>query len=178
MRKHLVSVLVLLALVGSLALTACGPTAGPSGPVKIVYWRSLSGAPGDAQDELGKRFNASQKDVEVEVQFQGDYPTTVRKLQAGIANGSVPVEIMLDSPYVSFFAKNGALLPLDDLVKGKDGINLKDYIPGLLADGYYQGKLYAIPFARSTPILYYNRDMFKEVGLPDRAPPSPRPESR
>lgn len=41
---------------------------------------------------------------------------------------------------------------------------------GLLSDGYYKGKLYALPLMRSTPLLYYNRDLFKEVGLPDRVP--------
>lgn len=108
--------------------------------------------------------------MEVEVQFQGAYPDLVRKLQAGIAAGELPDVVMLDSPYVPYFAKNGVLLALDDLAKAKDGVNLKDFVPGLLQDGYYQGKLYALPFARSTPILYYNRDMFKAAGLPDRAP--------
>ena len=40
----------------------------------------------------------------------------------------------------------------------------------MLADRYYKGKLYGLPLMRSTPLLYYNRDMFKEVGLPDRVP--------
>lgn len=148
------------------------PTAAPvaKAPVKIVYWRALSGAPGDAQEELAKRFNASQKEVEVEVQFQGTYPELQRKLQAALAARTTPDVVMFDSPQMPYFAKNGALAPLDDLAKGADGVDLKNFIPGLLADGYFDGKLYAMPFARSTPILYYNRDMFKEVGLPDRAP--------
>ncbi len=33
------------------------------------------------------------------------------------------------------------------------------------------GKVYGIPFQRSTPVLYYNKDLFKEVGLnPEQAP--------
>ncbi len=145
-------------------------TAAPKAPVKIVYWRALSGAPGDAQEEIAKRFNAAQKEVIVEVQFQGTYPELMRKLQAALAARSTPDVVMLDSPQMPYFAKNGALVPMDDFVKGADGINLKDYLSGLVADGYFDGKLYSFPFARSTPILYFNRDMFKEVGLPDRAP--------
>jgi len=154
------------------ATAAPAPTSAPAAKarVKIVYWRALSGAPGDAQEELAKRFNASQKEVEVEVQFQGTYPELQRKLQAALAARTTPDVVMLDSPQMPYFAKNGALAPLDDLAKGADGVDLKNFIPGLLADGYYDGKLYALPFARSTPILYYNRDMFKAVGLPDRAP--------
>ena len=33
-----------------------------------------------------------------------------------------------------------------------------------------KGQSWAVPFARSTPILYYNRDAFAKAGLPDRAP--------
>lgn len=170
MRKHAVSLLVVATLMLSLVLAACGGTPAPTGPVKITYWRAISGAAGEAQEELARRFNASQKDVEVTVEFQTDYPTLVRKLQAAIAANALPDVVLLDSPYVAYFAKQGALLALDDLAKGKDSANLKDFIPGLLQDGYFNGKLYALPFARSTPILYYNKDMFKEAGLPDRVP--------
>ncbi|MBM3131124.1 MAG: ABC transporter substrate-binding protein [Chloroflexi bacterium] len=154
------------------ATAAPAPTTAPvaSAPVKIVYWRALSGAPGDAQEEIAKRFNASQKEVQVEVQFQGTYPELQRKLQAALAARTTPDVVMFDSPQMPYFAKNGALAPLDDFAKGADSVDLKNYIPGLLADGYFDGKLYALPFARSTPILYFNRDLFKEVGLPDRAP--------
>ena len=31
--------------------------------------------------------------------------------------------------------------------------------------------LYALPFNRSTPMFYYNKDMFEEVGLDPEAPP-------
>lgn len=154
------------------ATAAPAPTTAPAAgaPVKIVYWRALSGAPGEAQEELAKRFNAAQKEAQVEVQFQGTYPELQRKLQAALAARTTPDLVMLDSPQMPYFAKNGALAPLDDFAKGADGVDLKNFIPGLLADGYYDGKLYAMPFARSTPILYYNRDLFKAVGLPDRAP--------
>jgi sn-glycerol 3-phosphate transport system substrate-binding protein len=151
-----------------LACTILAPALADA--AKIVYWRALAGAPGDAQEEIAKRFNAEQKEVQADVQFQGTYPELMRKLQAALAARATPDVVMLDSPFMPYFAKNGALAALDDFAKGKDGANLKDFFPGLLGDSYFQGKLYALPFARSTPILYYNRDLFKEVGLPDRAP--------
>jgi len=170
MEKRASAMRVCVAVIG-LSLIALGAFSPPSAEAaKVVYWRALSGAPGDAQEEIAKRFNASQKDVQVEVQFQGTYPELMRKLQAALAGNATPDIVMLDSPFMPYFAKNGALAAMDDFAKGKDSVDLKDYIPGLLGDSYFQGKLYAMPFARSTPILYYNRDLFKEVGLPDRAP--------
>lgn len=153
--------------------TAVPATAAPSSkaPVKVVYWRSISGAGGDAQEELAKRFNAAQTSVQVEVQYQGTYPELQQKLQAALAARSTPDIVMLDSPQMPYFAKNGALVVLDEFTKGADGLDIsKAFYPGLVADGYLSGKLFALPFARSTPILYYNVDMFTEVGLPNRAP--------
>jgi sn-glycerol 3-phosphate transport system substrate-binding protein len=40
----------------------------------------------------------------------------------------------------------------------------------LLNEGNRQGTNYWIPFARSTPLFYYNKDIWAEAGLPDRAP--------
>lgn len=151
------------------------PTAAPAPaakePVKVTYWRSLTGASGDAQDELVKQFNESQSDVIVDVQFQGAYAELVQKLQAGLAAGEVPDLVLLDSPFVVLFAKEGVLVPLDDFAADPaTELDLGRFVPGLLQDGYYDGTLFALPMMRSTPLLYYNRDMFQEVGLPDRVP--------
>jgi sn-glycerol 3-phosphate transport system substrate-binding protein len=152
-------------------LMLCAAALAPAAPVKVVYWRALTGAAGDVQDELVKQFNASQSDVVAEAQFQGVYAEVVQKIQAALAAGSVPDLVLLDSPFVALFAKDEALVPLDKFASNKKtGADLKDFIPGLLDDGYYKGKLYALPFMRSTPLLYFNRDMFAAAGLPDRAP--------
>jgi sn-glycerol 3-phosphate transport system substrate-binding protein len=143
----------------------------PEGPVDIVYWRSLTGVAGDVQEELVAEFNAIQDDVIVESQFQGAYAELLQKLLAAMAAGEVPDVVLLDSPFVALFAKDGALFPLDDLVKNDaSDFDLNDFIPGLLQDGYYDGTLYALPVMRSTPLLYVNGDMLAEAGLPRRAP--------
>lgn len=143
----------------------------PAGAEKIVYWRALSGAAGDIQDELARQFNESQSEVFVEVQFQGTYEELLQKLQAAMIAGETPDIVQLDSPWVALFAKDGALAPLGALASDpENGLNLDDFIPGFIADGYYQEELYAVPFMRSTPLLYYNKEMFAEAGLPDRVP--------
>ncbi len=172
MRSHRVPVVLLaLALLAPAAFASSQAEQASAGPVKIVYWRSGTGAQADAQEELVKRFNASQTRVIAEAQFQGAYAEILQKLMAGLAAGSVPDLALLDSPFVVLFAKDGALVALDKFAAdSKSGVDLKDFVPGFLNDGYYKGKLYALPFLRSTPLMYFNRDMFAEVGLPDRVP--------
>jgi sn-glycerol 3-phosphate transport system substrate-binding protein len=142
-----------------------------SGPVKIVYWRSGTGAQAEAQEELVKRFNESQTRVIAEAQFQGAYAEILQKLMAGLAAGQVPDLALLDSPFVVLFAKDGALVDLTKFASdAKTGVDLKGFVPGFINDGYYKGKLYALPFLRSTPLMYFNRDLFAEAGLPDKVP--------
>ena len=45
------------------------------------------------------------------------------------------------------------------------------FYPALMMNGTYKGKMYGIPFQRSTIVMYWNKDAFKEAGLdPDRPP--------
>ena len=172
-KKRVFSVLLIVLLTLPIGMVWSAPTAekAPEGPVKIIYWRSLTGIAGDVQDEIVAKFNASQDKIIVESQFQGAYAELLQKILAALASGEVPDVVLLDSPFVALFAKDGALVSLDDFVrKDTTGFDLKDYIPGLLEDGYYEGSLYALPFMRSTPLLYVNGDMFAEAGLPRRAP--------
>ncbi|MDY0290478.1 MAG: ABC transporter substrate-binding protein [Sphaerochaeta sp.] len=172
MKKFLILSLIVLCALGTLPLWAAATAEkAPQGPVKIVYWRSLTGVAGEAQEDLVARFNKSQDKVQVEVQFQGAYAELLQKLLAALAAGELPDLVLLDSPFVALFAKDGALVNLDPFVK-KDtsGFDLKDYIPGLMQDGYYDGALYALPLMRSTPLLYVNGDMLAAAGLPRRAP--------
>lgn len=170
MKLRIATIVILVTLLAGLLGGCAQAPAAPTGPVKIVYWRSITGAAGTAQDDLGTRFNASQSNISVDVQYQGTYPELQTKLIAAIAAKSTPDIVLLDSPMMPYFAKNGQLVALDEYIKGKDGVDLNDFYPGLYADGKFDGKQYAWPFARSTPVLYYNKDMFKEAGLPDRAP--------
>ena len=62
---------------------------------------------------------------------------------------------------------NNLIVPLDPFVKGMpDGdAYVKDFYPGFMANSTANGTLWAIPFQRSTPVLYYNKDLFKAAGL-------------
>ena len=138
--------------------------------IEILYWRGLTGVAGEAQEEIVRRFNESRNDIHVVVEFQGAYAEILQKMQAALAAGDVPDLVLLDSPHLQIFAKDEAVQNLDRFVKAEGKGFLDDYVPGLLADSYYDGSLYALPALRSTPLLYVNADAFVEAGLPKRAP--------
>ena len=70
-KVFMVLLIALLAFSSTSLWAAAAAEKAPEGPVKIVYWRSLTGVAGEAQEELVARFNASQDKVIVESQCQG-----------------------------------------------------------------------------------------------------------
>ena len=44
-------------------------------------------------------------------------------------------------------------------------LDTSDYVDSLWNEGVRNDTQYWIPFARSTPLFYYNKDAFKEIGL-------------
>jgi sn-glycerol 3-phosphate transport system substrate-binding protein len=139
-----------------------------AGRVRVVFWHSYSGRNGKVLGELVTRFNDSQDDVYVEAQYQGSYDDTAQKVAASLIAGQVPdIAIFSDVTWERFFL-NDALEPFDGYFR--PGFDRSVYEPKLFDEGVLQGRSWWIPFARSTPMLYYNRDAFAQAGLPDRAP--------
>jgi sn-glycerol 3-phosphate transport system substrate-binding protein len=64
---------------------------------------------------------------------------------------------------------NGNIIPIDSLVE-QLGIDLSDYRDSLVQDYQYDDQQWAVPYGRSTPLFYFNKDHFAAAGLPDRAP--------
>ncbi len=148
--------------------TGTGAAVQP-GQTRVVFWSSWGGKNGEALTKLVNDFNAAQKDIFVENQFQGTYDETSQKLAAAIAARQVPDMVSLSEVTWNKFSINKTLQSLDDYLK-KANFDPKDYVESLINEGTRQGKIWWLPFARSTPLFYYNRTLFKEAGLPDRAP--------
>lgn len=158
-----------LAACGGDATPAAAPAASQAGPTKITYWGAFSGNLGKSQEDVVKQFNDSQKAVVVEHQFQGSYAEAANKLTAALQAKQAPELCVLSDVWWYKFYLNKTLQPLDDLMKAEK-VDTKDYVDSLFNE-YRQGdKSYALPFARSTPLFYYNKDLWKKAGLPERAP--------
>ncbi|MEK3872617.1 MULTISPECIES: extracellular solute-binding protein [unclassified Paenibacillus] len=64
-----------------------------------------------------------------------------------------------------------AIIPLDDFIVKEEGGYLANFYPAFMANSQTDGHTYSIPFQRSTIVLYYNKEMFKEAGLdPEKGP--------
>lgn len=164
---------------GAMLLAACGAAteseSGSAGnapsqePVTLTLWSSFSGKNGEAETTLVERFNESQGDVVIDYQFQGNYEETAQKVTAALQAQTAPAVSLLSDVWWFKFYLNQTLVPLDDLMAAEN-VDPSDYQDPLINEGIRQGQTYWIPFARSTPLFYYNKEKWAEAGLPDRGP--------
>ena len=107
--------------------------------------------------------------------YTGNYDDTVTKIQTAMQGGTPPDVFVSLATQRFTMASTGMAMPLDELIEadGDEGkAYIDDFLPGFMEDSYVDGKIYSIPFQRSTMVLYYNKDAFKEVGLDPEAPPT------
>ena len=185
MRKSLFSLVAVLVL--SLTVGACGggeegtptaetPGASPSaGPVTIDFWHSERASNAETLERLVERFNASQNEVRVRASYQGSYQEATAKLVASLGTGSVPA--ILGDGDAQMIVDSGAATPIQEFVD-RDGYDLSDVDEKGIEYYTFQGKLWAMPFAMDTSVLYYNKAMFREVGLDPDKPPQDLEEVR
>lgn len=139
---------------------------GKNEAVEIEFWYSLGGENGEIIEEMVQQFNASQEKVVVTPRFQGDYYENHTKVLSAVAAGNQPAVTMVEIASIGAFADQGVLEDLGPYAEGME----EKYVDGLMGNSYWEGSLYALPFNRSTPIMYFNRDRVKEAGLNPEGP--------
>jgi sn-glycerol 3-phosphate transport system substrate-binding protein len=155
------------------AVAAAGPPGCAAreadGRLRASLWFAYGGKNREVLLSLIDRFHAEQPRYRIEATYQGDYFEALAKLRAAIAAGAAPALTHVVGEVVPYLAEAGVLTPLDGLLEGVAA----DLVPELAqARGFVGGDarpLWALPFNRSTPIAYFNRRLFAELGL---SPPS------
>jgi sn-glycerol 3-phosphate transport system substrate-binding protein len=154
MKKILVVLLVLLAVVGS--LWAGGGKDSPGGVqyIKMYYPVGVAGPLAQVMNDMVTEFNGSQDQIVVEAIFAGGYTE------------------VLDAPNLLSLRDIDAIIPLDPYIEKEGGKAYTDeFVQGFLEIGRADGSLWSIPWQRSTPLFYYNKDHFREAGLDPNNPP-------
>ena len=156
--------------------TTAAAESGSSDAMHLSFYYPVN-VGGDAAKLIEKicaDFNAENPDIVVDPVYTGNYDDTVTKIQTAIQGGTPPDVFVSLATQRFTMASTGMAMPLDDLIAadGDEGkAYIDDFLSGFMEDSYVDGKIYSIPFQRSTEILFYNKDAFKEVGLdPEKAP--------
>lgn len=156
-------------------LLASGGLAAAKTTIDFYFPVPVQGALSREMGRLVKAFNDAHPDIEVVAAYTGSYDDTRLKAQAAFESGKPPAVALVSANNVPDFVIGGEIEPIDDLLSahGQDPKTfLDDFWPALHANAMTNGKLYAIPYQNSTPLLYINAEHFKEAGLDPDHPPA------
>ncbi|WJR78910.1 sn-glycerol-3-phosphate ABC transporter substrate-binding protein UgpB [Bradyrhizobium sp. NP1] len=145
----------------------------------INWWHAMSGQLGKQVDRLAADFNASQSEYRIVPSYKGSYTETVTAAIFAFRSRSQPAIVQVNEIATSTMtAAKGAIYPVYELMRDQqEAFSPQAYLPAVT--GYYAdmaGNLLSFPFNASTPILYYNKKLFRDAGLDPETPPKTWPE--
>ncbi|KFB90331.1 ABC transporter substrate-binding protein [Serratia grimesii] len=139
--------------------------------LQMYYPIAVGGKISHTVEGLVADFEKLHPDISIQPVYTGDYATTVTKALTAFRGGNAPQIAVIGDIEAYSLIDAGAILPVSDLANDEAG---KAWI-----DGFYpafirkiQGKVWSIPFQRSTVVLYWNKQAFQQAGLNGETPPA------
>ena len=155
-------------------LAAAGGAAFAQGTVEVPFFYpvAVGGPITKIIDGFAADFEKENSGIKLRPIYSGSYQESIAKALTAVKSGDPPVTSILLSTDMYTLIDEDAIVPFDDLVKtAEDRAWLKSFYPAFMENSQTGGKTWGIPFQRSTVVLYYNKEAFKEAGLdPNRAP--------
>ena len=110
-------------------------------------------------------FEKENPGIKVKPIYAGTYQETIVKALTAHKRGTPPTTAVLLSTDMFTLIDEDAIVPFDDLANtADDKAWLKSFYPAFMANSQTGGKTWGIPFQRSTIVLYWNKELFKEAG--------------
>jgi sn-glycerol 3-phosphate transport system substrate-binding protein len=158
------------AVAGALMLAAGAAQAQTE--VSFYYPVAVGGPITKIIDGYAADFEKENPGIKLKPIYSGSYQESITKALTAVKSGEPPVMSILLSTDMYTLIDEDAIVPFDPLIKtAEDKAWLKSFYPAFMENSQTGGKTWGIPFQRSTIVLYYNKEMFKEAGLDPSKPP-------
>jgi multiple sugar transport system substrate-binding protein len=168
--KDLRNIVLVIALLAT-ALSACGPSQTPEGPVVITFAapKFVTAFTRANFEELVEAFNKANPDVEVRLRTI----TTQEAMRADdpysdiMLNEEWGIDVFFShgGPHTKRLAESDRIINLQHLVEAEPGWELDDFYPSVLAQFQHEGNLWGIPTEFAPLVVFYNKELFDEAGV-------------
>ena len=194
MKKSIVAIILVLACFSTCLLAGCVKRGGQipqvdlgsgydGSEVTITFYHTMSATNlQPVLEDAIERFNAIYPKITIQHQQVGDYDAVRNKIQTDLTVGGQPNIAYCYPDHVALYNVAKAVVPLDELIASKfevtrnDGTKevmglteaqINNFIPGFYEEGrqFGDGKMYTLPFSKSTEVLYYNVEFFQQHNL-------------
>ena len=131
----------------------------------ISFWHSMGGVNGEAINTLVEKFNSENEyGITVDAQYQGEYDDAINKLKSAQIGNMGADLVQIYEIGTRFMMESGWIVPMQECVD-QDEYDVSQIEPNLAAYYTIDDTLYSMPFNSSTPLMYYNKDMFEKAGI-------------
>lgn len=156
-------------VIASIVLVLVFAMASAAAPrTTLTLWHYLGSDTSSIFKSLVDEWNADNPSVFIELSYGGNNRTMQDKLLAAIVAKAAPDMALMDQFWVPELANSGALLNLDGRLTEAEE---QDFLTPAKQAASFSGSMWTMPFGMSNQVLYYNKDMFKDVGLDPEKPP-------
>lgn len=124
-------------------------------------------------EALTQGYMAENPDVKINAIYTGSYADTTTRAITAARGGNAPQLAILLSTDMFAMIDEDIVLPWDDFLTAEE---METWVGGFYAsfmrNSQTDGKTWGIPFQRSTPVLYWNKEAFAAAGLDPETPPA------
>src|SRR6187399_1334715 len=140
--------------------------------INFYYPVAVGGPVTKTIDQMAADFAKENPDVKVNPIYSGTYQESIVKVLTATKSGKPPQLAVLLSTDMFSLIDEDAIVPIDDIAKSADDKKWLDgFYKSFMMNSRTGGKTWGVPFQRSTIVLYWNKDLFKEAGLdPEKGP--------
>lgn len=149
-------------------LALCAAVLPVAAQTKLKVWYAVSGDSGEAFKAMLEKYDAANDDVVIDYSYSGNYGDTATKVSAALVSNTAPdVALMAAGPLYTG-ARNDYFIEtkINEPDFAKD-----DIYPGVWDYAKYNGRICAVPYGISTPVLYYNKTVIEKAGVNLKNPP-------
>ena len=161
----------LLAALAALAVASAAPRAETT--LQFYYPVAVGGPITKIIDGMVADFEHANPTIKVKPIYAGSYQDTIAKVLTAIKGGDVPQTAVILSTDMFTLIDEDAIIPFEELAKTEaDRDWMAGFYPAFMENSRTGGKTWGIPFQRSTIVMYWNKDAFREAGLDAEKPPA------
>ncbi|KEJ89614.1 ABC transporter substrate-binding protein [Sulfitobacter donghicola] len=133
---------------------------------------AVGGAAADTIEALTAEYAAAHPELNIEAIYAGSYTDASTKAVTAARGGNAPQLSVLLSTEMFTLIDEDLIEPFDlHLTEAEKSEWIDGFFPAFMQNSQTGGHTWGIPFQRSTPIMYWNKEAFAEAGLePDVAP--------
>lgn len=137
-------------------------------PVEISFWHAMSGDLEKTLENLTNKFMEANPNIKVNLQNQSTYNDLQQKMTATLASPKDLPTLTQAYPHWMINAMQDELLVdlkpyIENETIGSENYN--DMLEGFKTASEIDGKIYGMPFNKSTEVIWYNKTLFDELGL-------------